>query len=77
MSKQKIAQKWKLVRTGYNAATGEFPVTTTSLGTYTAATIKEKIDAQHTEYNFLVKSYHGFGGYWVNKDGDVLEVLPA
>lgn len=46
-------------------------------GRYTKQTAIEKINAQFPDYKFKEQHHHGFGGYWVNANGDTIELVPA
>lgn len=77
MTRQIITHNWKAKITGFNPETNEYPETEIEIGRFTAATVKEKINKKYPEYRFQQKWVHGFGGYWVNDNGDTLEVLPS
>lgn len=77
MSRQQIAIDWKIKETLFDPKTHTFPVKVTKLGRYTAATAAEKMIKKFPGYRFNPKPFHGFGGYWVDGDGNTAECLPA
>lgn len=79
MTRQRIAQDWVTLETLFNTETGQFYTVRKKAGRYTAATVKQKIEAQAVArgYTWKAKPFHGFGGYWAHTNGDTLEVLPG
>lgn len=76
MARQIIAIDWKIKETLFDCAAQKFIEKTKKFGRYTAATAASKLSAAATGYRFVEKPFHGFGGYWVNDNGDTKELLP-
>ena len=79
MARQVIAEDWKTVETLFDQRTQTFSTLTRNLGRFTAATAREKVEplALGRSYTWRARPVHGFGGYWVNVDGDTIELLPG
>lgn len=77
MARQQIAQDWKIVQTLRDPKTLKFSETTAKLGKFTAYTAHSKMAKRFPEYRYVAKPFHGFGGYWVDQDGNTAECLPA
>ena len=77
MTKQTIAQNWKLTITEFDVQTQQFSITKKKLGKFTAATIKEKVSAKYPSFRFKSVYTNGFGGYFVDIIGTTLEISPS
>jgi hypothetical protein len=77
MARQVIAQNWKIKEVLFDQMAQKFTEKCKRFGRYTAATAAAKVSKNAVGYRFVVKPHHGFGGYWVNSNGDTMELLPA
>lgn len=79
MARQQTAQDWKIVEIRFNQMNQTFTESCKNAGHFTQLTIAGKVGrvAIARGYEFKSKLHHGFGGYWVNGNGDTIEVLPG
>ena len=77
MTRQQVAIKWKIKETLFDQKKRMFIEKVSVLGRYTAATAAEKMTIRYPSYRYVPKPLHGFGGYWVDGDGNTAECLPA
>ncbi len=79
MARQQIAQDWKIKEILFDQMAQKFTESEKPFGRFTQATVTEKIHAIAAKrgYRWKDKQSHGFGGYWVDGDGNTLEVLPG
>jgi len=75
MPRQVIAQNWKQLSITYDPISG-FEEKTKPFGRYTKQTAIDRVTKLNPGYTFREKPNHGFGGYWVNGNGDTIEIMP-
>lgn len=77
MSRQVIAIEWNLHEVLFDQMAQKFSEKSRKFGRYTASTAAAKVSKMAVGYRFVEKPHHGFGGYWVNGNGDTLELRPS
>jgi hypothetical protein len=73
--KQQIAQNWKI--TEHVMIDGKIIEKTSKLGKFTAYTAASKMSKKFDGYRFNPKNFHGFGGYWVDSNGNTASLSIA
>ena len=77
MSRQVIAQEWKIIETLFDIGTNDFYTKTRRIGNYTKATALKKAGQIFHNYTWKNVPSHGSGGYWVNASGVAAELVPS
>ena len=79
MSKQTLAQNWRIEQIFYDDKKSDFAIILQPLGKFMRATAIEKVAAKAKQlgYKFRVVHSHGSGGYWVGPDGETMTLLPC
>ena len=73
--RQQIAENWKI--TEHKLLDGKIVESTSKLGKYTAYTAADKMNKKFPSYKFTPRNFHGFGGYWVDANGNTASLSIA
>lgn len=75
--KTQTVQKWNLLTVDYDVEMNKFTEGREYFGRCSKEDAIIIMNKTYPSFWFQPKPYHGFGGYWIDCDGNVRELIPA